>query len=160
TVNQSNKPITITPEPDPTWYHPLRGMQFQALVRQLPPQAIQVALKRGCEDTVDNILSIYLMLRSLAEGRVSPKAVAGPILIPKMLFDSAAAGWIYLIQLLGILSINLAVINFLPIPPLDGGQMAFLIAEKIRGKPLPDSAVIVGSWMGLLLVVALMVFVL
>jgi regulator of sigma E protease len=160
TVNQSNKPITITPEPDPTWFHPLRGLVFQGLVRQLPPQPVQVALKRGCEDTVDNILSIYLMLRSLAEGRVSPKAVAGPILIPKMLFDSAAAGWIYLIQLLGILSINLAVINFLPIPPLDGGQMAFLIAEKVRGKPLPDSAVIVGNWMGLLLVVALMVFVL
>jgi regulator of sigma E protease len=160
TVNQSNKPITLTPEPDAKWFHPLRGLQFQGMIRQLPPQSVQVALKRGCEDTVDNILSIYLMLRSLAEGRVSPKAVAGPIYIPKMLFDSAAAGWIYLIQLLGILSINLAVINFLPIPPLDGGQMAFLIAEKVRGKPLPDSAVIVGSWMGLLLVVALMVFVL
>ena len=52
------------------------------------------------------------------------------------------------------------MLNFLPIPPLDGGQMAFLIAEKIRGRPLPDSAVIVGSWMGLLLVVVLMVFVL
>jgi regulator of sigma E protease len=160
TVNQASKPITLTPAPVENWFHPLRGLQFQGLVRQLPPQLLSVALKRGCEDTVDNILSIYLMLRSLAEGRVSPKAVAGPILIPKMLFDSAAAGWIYLVQLLGILSINLAVINFLPIPPLDGGQMMFLIAEKIRGKPLPDSAVIVGSWMGLLLVVALMVFVL
>jgi regulator of sigma E protease len=160
TVEQSKTPITITPEPDPTWLHPLRGLQFQGLVRQLPPQPLQVALKRGFEDTVDNTLSIYLMLRSLVEGRVSPKAVAGPIYIPKMLFESAAAGWIYLIQLLGILSINLAVINFLPVPPLDGGQMAFLIAEKIRGKPLPDSAVIAGNWMGLILVVALMVFVL
>ena len=45
-----------------------------------------------------------------------------------------------LIHFLGILSINLAVINFLPIPPLDGGQMVFLMAEKIRGRPLPESA--------------------
>jgi regulator of sigma E protease len=160
TVNQSNRPITITPAVRDDWYHPLRGLQFQGLVRTLPPQTLGVALSRSSEDTIDNILSIYLMIRSMVEGRVSPKAVAGPLLIPKMLYDSAAAGWSYLIQLLGILSINLAVINFLPIPPLDGGQMAFLIAEKVRGRPLPDSAVIVGSWMGLLLVVALMVFVL
>jgi regulator of sigma E protease len=160
TVNQASKPITITPEPDPTWYYPLRGLQFQGLVRHLPPQSARVALKRGFEDTVDNILSIYAMVRSMVEGRVSPKAMAGPLLIPKIAYDSAASGWTYLIHFLGILSINLAVINFLPIPPLDGGQMAFLIAEKIRGRPLPDSAVIVGSWMGLLLVVALMVFVL
>ena len=51
------------------------------------------------------------------------------------------------------------MLNFLPIPPLDGGQMVFLIAEKVRGRPLPDSAVIVGSWMGLFLVLCLMVFV-
>jgi regulator of sigma E protease len=160
TVNQSSKPITITPEPVAEWYCPIRGLQFQEVFRQLPPQPVQVALKRACEDTIDNILSTYLMLRSLVQGRVSPKAVAGPIRIPKLLFDSASAGWFYLIQLLGILSVNLAVINFLPIPPLDGGQMAFLIAEKVRGKPLPDSAVIVGNWMGLLLVAAIMVFVL
>jgi regulator of sigma E protease len=53
----------------------------------------------------------------------------------------------------------LAVLNFLPIPPLDGGQMLFLIAEKIRGRPLPDSALIAGTYVGLLLVLCLMVFV-
>ena len=60
---------------------------------------------------------------------------------------------------LGILSVNLAVLNFLPIPPLDGGQMVFLIAEKVRGRPLPDSAVIAGTYFGLILVLCLMVFV-
>jgi regulator of sigma E protease len=160
TVNQSAKPITITPARLDEWYHPLRGLLFQAHVRELPPQSARVALRRGTEDTVDNILSIYLMLRSMVEGRVSIKAMAGPIRIPKLAFDTAAAGWSYLIHFLGMLSVNLAVINFLPIPPLDGGQMAFLIAEKVRGKPLPDSAVTVGNWMGLLFVVALMAFIL
>ena len=58
------------------------------------------------------------------------------------------------------MSINLAVLNFLPIPPLDGGQMVFLIAEKVRGRPLPDSALIAGTYVGLVLVLCLMVFVL
>jgi regulator of sigma E protease len=160
TVNHSNKPITIRPEPDPTWYNPLRGFRHQALFRQLPPQSPGVALKRGFEDTVDNILSIYAMLRSLAQQRVSPKVLGGPLAIPQMAYASAASSWADLIHFLGILSINLAVLNFLPIPPLDGGQMMFLLAEKVRGRPLPDSAVIVGSWMGLLFVLALMVFVL
>ena len=53
-----------------------------------------------------------------------------------------------LIHFLGILSINLAVLNFLPIPPLDGGQMVFLIAEKVRGRPLPESALIAGIVVG------------
>jgi regulator of sigma E protease len=159
TINHSNKPITLTPDPDPTWFFPIRGLRFGALVRELPPQSASVALKRGFDDTIDNILGIYAMFRSLAQQRVSPKVLGGPPAIAMMAYDSAATSWTKLIHFLGILSINLAVLNFLPIPPLDGGQMAFLIAEKIRGRPLPDSAVIVGSWMGLLLVLCLMVFV-
>ena len=95
-----------------------------------------------------------------AQQRVSPKMLGGPLAIPQMAYGAAASSWTDLALFLGILSINLAVLNFLPIPPLDGGQMAFLIAEKVRGRPLPESAVIVGSWMGLLFVLCLMVFVL
>ena len=138
--------------------------------------AVKILTEAGCEDqeakarflaearmagnlSHDNILGIYAMLRSLAQRRVSPKVLGGPPAIAQMAYNSAASSWTDLIHFLGMLSINLAVLNFLPIPPLDGGQMMFLLAEGIRGKPLPDSAVIVGSWMGLLLVLALMVFV-
>ena len=51
------------------------------------------------------------------------------------------------------------MLNFLPIPPLDGGQMVFLIAEKVRGRPLPESALTAGTWMGVLMVLMLMAFV-
>jgi regulator of sigma E protease len=64
-----------------------------------------------------------------------------------------------LIYFLGFISVNLAVINFLPIPPLDGGQMAFLAAEKIRGKPLPESALAPVIYTGILLIVCLFLFV-
>ena len=51
------------------------------------------------------------------------------------------------------------MINFLPIPPLDGGQMVFLAAEKVRGRPLPESALVAGTYLGLFLVLGLMIFV-
>jgi regulator of sigma E protease len=69
-------------------------------------------------------------------------------------------GFTNFIHFLGLLSINLAVINFLPVPPLDGGQMVFLAAEKVRGRPLPESALRAGTYAGLALVLCLMAFVL
>ncbi len=107
---------------------------------------------------MDNVLGIYAMLRGLFSGSVSTKNLAGLPRIGGMAYQTAAMGLVPLLQFLGMLSINLAVLNFLPIPPLDGGQIVFLIAEKIRGKPLPDSALTVLMIAGLALVVFLMLF--
>ena len=153
-------PIKITPEPDPSWYNPTRGLQFYPQIRKLPaagPPA--AAMRSGYDETIQNILMVYATFRSLAERRVSPKNLGGPIMIAQVAYSAAGSGFTDLIYFLGILSINLAVLNFLPIPPLDGGQMLFLIAEKVRGRPLPDSAVIAGTYFGLILVLCLMVFV-
>jgi regulator of sigma E protease len=158
-VNGGDQPVTITAEPVTDWYHPLRGEQFQILTRRTPPMTMTAALRRGWDDTVDNILSIYAMFRSLAQSRVSPKNLGGPILISQVAYEAAVMGLTDLVHFLGILSINLAVLNFLPIPPLDGGQMVFLIAEKVRGRPLPEAALAAGTWMGVFLVIGLMAFV-
>ncbi len=158
-VNNADAPVTITPEPDPAWFHPFRGEQFEGLTRRTPPMGISAALRRGFDDTIDNILSIYAMFRSLAQSRVSPKNLGGPILISQVAYEEAARGLTDLVHFLGILSINLAVLNFLPIPPLDGGQMVFLLAEKVRGRPLPESALAAGTWMGVVMVIMLMAFV-
>jgi regulator of sigma E protease len=159
TVNHASKPIKIKPEPAQTWYNPNRGLLFYPLVRMAPPQTFSAALRSGYDHTIQNILMVYGTFRSLAERRVSPKNLGGPILIAQVAYSAAGSGFAELIKFLGMLSINLAVLNFLPIPPLDGGQMVFLIAEKIRGRPLPDSALIAGTYVGLLLVLCLMVFV-
>jgi regulator of sigma E protease len=158
-VNKASEPVRLTPEPDPSWSYPLRGLRFMSLIRKLPPQPIASALRRGYDDTIENILNIYAMFRSLATRRVSPNSMGGVITISTVAYDAARLGLTYLIHFLGILSINLAVLNFLPIPPLDGGQMFFLLAEKVRGRPLPDSALIAGTYLGLLFVLGLMVFV-
>lgn len=158
-VNNANVKLKLTPEPDPKWFHPERGVQLQYLSRRTPAMSVATAIQRGFDDTVDNILSIYAMLRSLVQGRVSPKGFGGPIMIAQVAYGAAGQGLTELVHFLGILSINLAVLNFLPIPPLDGGQMVFLIAEKVRGRPLPDSALIAGTYVGLLMVLSLMAFV-
>ena len=116
-------------------------------------------MRRGWDDTIENIFSIYGTIRNLVLGRLGPRGLAGPIRIVEITYKYARSSINELIKFLGILSINLAVINFLPIPPLDGGQMLFLMAEKIRGRPLPESA-LAGIAVGLVLVVCLMIFVL
>src|SRR5262249_36022248 len=135
------------------------GLRFLGLIRRLPPQPIASALRRGFDDTMEKVLEIYAMFRSLATRRVSPNSMGGVITISTVAFEHARLGLTYLIHFLGILSINLAVRNFLPIPPLDGGQMVFLLAEKVRGRPLPDSALIAGTYLGLVFVLGLIVFV-
>jgi regulator of sigma E protease len=158
-INNGNKPLELKPEADSTWFFPERGLLFLPLWRKLPPQSIGAALHRGWDDTIENILSIYGTIRGLVLGRLGPKGVAGPIRIATIAYAMASAGLVDLVHFLGILSINLAVINFLPIPPLDGGQMLFLIAEKVRGRPLSDSALTAGIIVGIFLVIALIIFV-
>jgi regulator of sigma E protease len=159
TVNNASRPRRLTPEVNREWPYSWRGLQFIYRTRKLPPQNLAMAVQSGYEETVQTIAMTYATFRSLAQRRVGTKNLGGPIMIAQVAYTAAGMGWTELIYFLGFLSINLAVLNFLPIPPLDGGQMLFLIAEKVRGRPLPDSAVIVGSYLGLLLVLCLMVFV-
>jgi len=62
--------------------------------------------------------------------------VAGPVGIAQVAGQAGRLGFIYLLQLTALLSINLAILNILPIPALDGGRMLFLIIEKLRGRPI------------------------
>lgn len=158
TTRRTKAPIRIEPEADPTWPHPLRGLGFGSLVRELPPQGFVGSIRRGFRESSESVLQIYAMFRSLAQGRVSTKNLAGMPRIADIAYKSASAGLVPLLQFLGLISINLAVLNFLPIPPLDGGQMAYLVAEKIRGRPLPKSAQDAGTIAGFVLVLALIVF--
>ena len=140
TTDQSDKPIKITPDVDPARFHPSRGLLFQSLFRKTPPLGLADALAKGWEETVDNVLGIFRMFRGMAQGRIGGDAVGGVIPIASIAYSAASQGWTVFIHFLGSLSIGLAVLNFLPIPPLDGGQFTLLAIEKVRGKPLPESA--------------------
>ncbi len=158
-VNNASRPVKVTPERDASSYSFSRGLRFIPEFRDLPPQNVATALRSGFHEAIDNVLEVYATFRSLAERQVSPKNMGGPLMIVGALYNAADSGISELIRILGLINVALAVFNFLPIPPLDGGQMAFLIAEKVRGRPLPDSAMIAGTYFGLLMVLCLMVYV-
>jgi regulator of sigma E protease len=90
----------------------------------------------------------YLTLDRLIRGTVGVEQIRGPVGIVDIGTKFADRGVTYLVFFLGIISVNLAVINFLPIPIVDGGLFLFLIYEKLRGRPpslaFQNAATIVG----------------
>lgn len=75
--------------------------------------------------------------RELIQGKVGADAVAGPIGIVTMIGEASQYGWLALLNLAGLISINLGFVNLLPIPALDGGRILFVLVEAIRRKPIP-----------------------
>jgi regulator of sigma E protease len=94
------------------------------------------AIEQGAALTWNAGGLVLRSLRQLATGAASFKELGGPIAIGGAAAHAAKRGWADLITLLGLLSINLAVFNLLPVPLLDGGQIVVLVAEQIKGGAL------------------------
>jgi regulator of sigma E protease len=92
-------------------------------------------------------------------GRVSAKMIGGPLFIAQQSGKEAQKGAASLFFFMALLSVNLAVLNILPIPILDGGHLVFLAIEKIRGAPLSMRVRSMAQQVGLLLLLSLIVFV-
>jgi membrane-associated protease RseP (regulator of RpoE activity) len=155
---QLDKPVRLVLTEDKGWPLADRGLYFVPVMKLLKSDGLGQALKFGWNDTVTSIKQIYLTLARLISRDVSPKMLGGPIEIAAQSFAAAEDPWM-LTLFLGLISVNLAVVNFLPIPILDGGHMVFLIYEKLRGKPPSEGVRAAATWLGLLIILALMVFV-
>ncbi len=112
-----------------------------------------VALSMGVKSVVQFVEQMVIFLSSVVTRRVSTQNVAGPVGIIDIAMRQARSGWSDLLFFMAFLSVNLAVINFLPVPVLDGGMMLFLIIEKIKGKPLSFTAQMVSTLVGLAAIV-------
>jgi len=150
-------------EQEKDWFLWIRGFHpstWTSLEDLRKAESIGEALHLGYARTRRNISNIYLSLRQLVRREVAPKSLSGPVAIARVSYRLAERGIFQLINFLGFLSINLAILNFLPIPILDGGHMVFLIWEGItRRKP----SVRVVGWAhaaGLLFLLSLFSFVL
>ncbi|MCX5763152.1 MAG: site-2 protease family protein, partial [Gemmatimonadetes bacterium] len=93
------------------------------------------AATAGWETTWEEAGAIVGIVRGLFRGAVSVTQLGGPIAIARVSVRSAKGGWESLLALIAYLSINLAVLNLLPIPVLDGGQVLLTVAEGIKGGP-------------------------
>lgn len=107
--------------------------------------------------TGDSIVSLLGTLKKMFTGAVSTKNLSGPITIAQVAGVTLERGLPYYVQLLALLSLSLGVINLMPIPMLDGGQIVFYTAELLRGKPLSERAQVIGFQIGIVLVGGLMV---
>jgi len=105
---------------------------------------------------------IYLTIMGIIKilQRVIPASeLGGPIRIAEIAGQQLEAGWMNLLYFMGLLSVNLGVLNLLPVPVLDGGHLVFLTIEGVRGKPLSDRVMEVSQKVGIGLLGTLMLFV-
>jgi regulator of sigma E protease len=92
--------------------------------------------------------------------RVVPASeLGGPIRIAEIAGERMEAGWMNLLYFMGLLSINLGILNLLPVPVLDGGHLVFLSLEAVRRRPLSDRAMEISQKAGIAILGTLMIFV-
>jgi regulator of sigma E protease len=113
------------------------------------------ALPRGVEKTWEVITFTVSMIAHMITGDVSLKNMSGPLSIADIAGSSADAGLAVFLSFLAAVSISLGILNLLPIPLLDGGQIVYQLAEGIKGAPLSERAMVIGQQIGIFFVIAL-----
>ena len=113
------------------------------------PHAIRYALRNAFEETADVMRFILVGIVRLVEGRVSLSSLSGPITIYDVAGEAGARGTDYFVWAMALISINLGLLNLLPIPVLDGGHLLFFAIEGILRRPLPLRVREVASLVGM-----------
>ena len=137
-----------------------RGFSLQPYEEILTAYSFSEAVSLGFREAKESTFQVYLTLRQIMRGRVSVINLRGPGTIAAGATQMALRGDAVLLLFLTLISANLAVVNFLPIPVLDGGHAVFLIYEGIFGKPPSERVYVMLSYIGLFMLIGLMLFVL
>ena len=155
------KEIKVSPEIKPENNVKTIGIAFldSATVRYPWYLAIWEGIKMTGQLLWAIIYSLFDLVRNLIIGSNVAVEVAGPVGIANLTGQMFRLGLIYLIQFTALLSLNLAIINILPFPALDGGRLLFLLIEKIKGKPVKQEIEAVFNNIGFLLLMALIIWV-
>jgi regulator of sigma E protease len=159
TPGQAARTVDLAPVDSVEQFVVDRSLVFEPVYRMVRADSVAAALGRGFRKTKEDLSLVYGFLGKLWNRQISARLLGGPIEIAKQAGRSASEGFSRLLLFLTMLSANLAVVNFLPIPVLDGGHMVFLAYEFVRGKPPSEGVVAVLSYLGLALILTLMVFV-
>lgn len=137
TLNRDGKTVTTSMTPvyddsdarEPAWRIGVELMpDSERIVTQL---SFSEALRQSIDDNKKNATLIFSFLGGLAEQRMSPKSLSGPVGIAQMSGEAARRGWPELIALMAGISLNLGIFNLLPIPILDGGSILMLLFESV-----------------------------
>ncbi|MEM7315584.1 MAG: site-2 protease family protein, partial [Planctomycetota bacterium] len=143
----------------PDWFWHMRSIRMRSLEDTHYATSIADAAKLGLWETSRRFQGVLQFLRMLVTGRIGLSGLGGPLRIAEVAATEASHGTSRLLLFLTMLSANLAILNFLPIPALDGGHMVFLTCEAIRGKPVNEELQMRLTMMGVLSLLCLMAFV-
>jgi regulator of sigma E protease len=133
-IDRKGNESTVTVKPAISDGRQVLGIRSSIEFKKLP---VLTGVSEGFKQTY---LTTVLLLQGLVQmltGKVSGADIAGPVGITKMIGDAAASGMVYLVNFAALLSINLGVLNLLPIPALDGSKICFSAIEAIRKRPIP-----------------------
>lgn len=142
-----------------TWRSPLPPSAFELDQFLLRSDTFGGALFMGLRETHRVMLQTYLTFARLFQGTVKVEHLRGPVGIAHVGTLIADRGLIWLMFLMAVISVNLAVINFLPLPIVDGGHFLFLLWEQLTGRPVSVGVQNVATLAGLLLIGAVFLIV-
>jgi regulator of sigma E protease len=126
--------------------------QIFALQKYGPVSALGQAATKTWDMSVFTLQIVGRMLT----GDVSLKAISGPISIAETTGFAARQGWRTFLSTLALISISLGILNLLPIPILDGGQVVYQLAELVKGRPVSERALLVGQQIGIAMLLLMM----
>ena len=130
----------------------LLGIQFGV------KRSLYASFSKGVKETYNLSVKTLQFIGKMLTGNMGTENLSGPIGIAKMAGDTAQAGILPFLYLMALLSISLGVLNLLPIPALDGGQLTLLGVEAIRGSPLPEKIENFVYATGTAMIIFLMIF--
>ena len=151
--------VTIAPVLSEQWFEASRGLAFRRLIQVRSVQSWSEATRLGLRETKVRSFEVLGVLKRLLTKEIPIGNMGGPGAIIGAAVSEASHGIPNLLLFLTWLSANLAVLNFLPIPALDGGHMVFLAAEGIRGKPVDEKLQITLTLIGIACLLSLMILV-
>lgn len=155
-----NKIVTITPQYDESRQSYLLGVSKTYPRREV---GLSEGLSLGFQDTVDFSKSLLVAVGRLVSGEVSitdeDEGLTGPVGIVMIIDEFAQEGFLYLVSLTAMLSLNLAIFNLLPIPGLDGSKILFLLIEAVRGRKVAPEKENLINMIGFVFIMGLVLFV-
>jgi regulator of sigma E protease len=151
--------VDIVPEPAEEIAYGYGGILFGSPRFVLRSGSIVEAASLGVRGTIEWIGKVFLTIRRLASREIHAKNLGGIVMIADTSYRFATLGLGTMLYFLGIISVNLAILNILPIPILDGGLLFFLLIEKLKGSPVQEKYMVIANYVGLALLLTLMVYV-
>jgi len=163
TVRRDGTPIEVSltpqPKPDKNIFGETLGTVYVIGIERGVDQEMVGPLEAiGAKQTAWWIETILLSIAKMFQGKIPAKDIGGPILIVQAAGQQARLGLEYLLHFMAVISINLGVLNLLPVPILDGGHFVFFAIEAVLRRPLDVRHREIAQQVGLVLLISLMAF--